>query len=75
MAKIKDPTSPTWRIVAKNTIYSKKKGAHQINVTLIKDVTYQECLEWMAKNHPGVKITDNKATIKGLLYPNYITIK
>jgi hypothetical protein len=48
MAK-KKKEEAVWKIVHKITRYSKKRGAFCTNITVQKDKTFQDCVEYLKK--------------------------
>lgn len=56
------------------TSYSKKKGAHEKNLTLHKG-TFEQCVDYVKDNYQVILSKENKETrIPGLLYPSMIKI-
>ena len=74
MAKKKE--DPKWRIVKQHSVYSKKQGTRIINVTVHKDLTYQQCIDLLKREYPHkVLDSNNEMTVPGLLYPTTIKVK
>lgn len=57
------------------SVYSKKKGAHTKSMIVLKNATFEECVEFIKSEYKVTLSKDKKeAQVPGFIYPGYVKI-